>query len=124
MGAVTLNALVAADMLIVPTQPEFFSAHALRTMMATVRQVRNQHNPNWVYRILITMIDRRNRIHRQVYQQIHEAFGEGIFKAEIGIDTKLRESAVEGVPITHFKTRSRSALQYDDLAEELIEYVR
>ncbi|MBN1146558.1 MAG: ParA family protein [Anaerolineales bacterium] len=124
MGAVTLNALIAADMLIIPTQPEYFSAHALRTMMATVRQVRNQHNPKLVYRILITMIDRRNRIHREVHQQIRDAFGEGIFKAEIGIDTKLRESAVEGVPISHFKAESRSAQQYDDLAEELIEYVR
>jgi chromosome partitioning protein len=92
--------------------------------MATVREVRNKHNPYLVYRILITMIDRRNRIHRQVYQQIREAFSEGIFQAEIGVDTKLRESAVEGVPITHFKAQSRSAYQYDDLAEELIEYVR
>jgi len=124
MGAVTLNALIAADMLIIPTQPEYFSAHALNTMMATVRQVRSQYNPDLVYRILITMYDQRNRIHREVRQQIRDTFEEGTFETEIGIDTKLRESAVEGVPITHFRSRSRSAQQYDALAQELIQYVR
>jgi chromosome partitioning protein len=124
MGAITLNALVAADMLIIPTQPEYFSAHALNTMMATVRQVRSQYNPDLVYRILITMYDQRNRIHREVRQQIRETFEKGTFETEIGIDTKLRESAVEGVPITHFRSRSRSAQQYDALAQELIQYVR
>jgi chromosome partitioning protein len=124
MGAITLNALIAADMLIIPTQPEYFSAHALNTMMATVRQVRSQYNPDLVYRILITMYDQRNRIHREVRQQIRDTFGKGTFETEIGIDTKLRESAVEGVPITHFRSRSRSAQQYDALAQELIQYVR
>lgn len=124
MGAVTLNALVAADMLIVPTQPEYFSAVALKTMMTTIRQVRSQHNPELIYRILITMLDRRNRIHRDVGEQIRNTFGKGVFQTEIGVDTKLRESAVEGLPITHFRRRSRSALQYDALAQELIQYVR
>lgn len=124
MGAVTLNAMNAADMLIIPTQPEFFSAHALRTMMATIRQVRNQYNKNLVYRILITMFDRRNRIHRDVKEQIESTFADGLFQTTVSIDTKLRESAVEGLPITHYKRRSRSAVQYDALAQELIEYVR
>jgi len=124
MGAVTLNALVAADMLIIPTQPEYFSAHALKTMMATIRQVRSQHNPDLVYRILITMHDRRNRIHRDVGEQIRASFGSGVFETMIEIDTKLRESAVEGLPIMYHKSQSRSALQYVALAQELIQYVR
>jgi chromosome partitioning protein len=123
MGAVTINAMTAADLLIIPTQPEYFSAYALRTMMTTIRQVRNQFNPNLIYRILITMLDRRNRIHRKVHDQIRTSFGEGVFNTAISIDTKLRESAVEGLPITHHKSQSRSALQYDELAQELIEYV-
>jgi chromosome partitioning protein len=122
MGAVTLNALVAADLLIIPTQPEYFSAHSLRTMITTVRQVRSQHNPTLAYRILITMLDRRNRIHRDVSEHIRQTFGEGVFQTQIQIDTRLRESAVEGLPITHHKAQSRSALQYDALAQELIEY--
>lgn len=123
LGAVTLNALVAADLLIIPTQPEFFSAHALRTMTTAIRQVRNHHNPDLVYRILITLSDRRNRIHREVGEQIRSTFGEGVFQTVIEVDTKLRESAVEGLPITHHKSQSRSALQYDALAQELLAYV-
>jgi chromosome partitioning protein len=124
MGAVTLNALVAADLLIIPTQPEYFSAHALRTMTQTIRQVRSQYNPELAYRILITMYDRRNRIHREVHDQIRTAFSEGVFETVIAIDTKLRESAVEGVPISHHRASSRSALQYEAMAQELIAYVR
>jgi len=124
MGAVTLNALTAADLLIIPTQPEYFSAHALRTMTQTIRQVRSQFNPDLAYRILVTMFDKRNRIHREVFDQIHTAFGEGVFDTAIAIDTKLRESAVEGLPIGFHKSTSRSAVQYDALVQELIAYVR
>jgi len=124
LGAVTLNALNAADMLIIPTQAEYFSAHALRTMLTTIRQVRTKHNPKLIYRVLITMYDKRNRIHRDVKEQIETTFKDGIFQTSIGIDTKLRESAVEGLPISHSKYRSRSAVQYDALAQELIDYVQ
>jgi chromosome partitioning protein len=124
MGAVTLNALNAAQMLIIPTQPEYFSAHALRSMMAATRKVRGQHNPSLIYRVLITMQDRRNRIHRELSEQILNTFGDGVFKTVIQLDTKLRESAVAGLPITHYRTTTRSTLQYSALAEELIQYVQ
>lgn len=123
MGAVTLNALVAADLVIIPTQPEYFSAHALKTMLGAVRQVRNQYNNRLNYRVLITMLDRRNRIHREINEHIRTTFGESVFDTAIEVDTKLRESAVEGLPITHHRSQSRSALQYDALAQELIAYV-
>ncbi|MEW5872418.1 MAG: ParA family protein [Chloroflexota bacterium] len=125
LGAVTTNALIAADLLIIPTQPEYFSAHALRTMLGYVRQVRSQFNPQLSYRILITMHDQRNRIHRQISQQIRQAFGAGVFETTIGIDTRLRESALQGVPITADQVsaqqrNSRSAQQYRALANELV----
>ena len=124
MGAVTLNALVAANLLIIPTQPEYFSAHALRIMLAAVRRVRNQYRPDLAYRILITMRDSRNRIHRNLSTQIQSTFGEEVFQTVIDTDTKLRESAVTGLPIAFFNRRTRSALQYQALAEELIRYVQ
>lgn len=124
LGAVTLNALVAADLLIIPTQPEFFSAHALRTMMTTIRQVRQNQNPELIYRILITLLDRRNRIHRQIHDQIYKTFGESVFQTILEVDTKLRESAIEGKPIMFHKAQTRGALQYDALAQEIMQYVR
>jgi chromosome partitioning protein len=124
MGAVTLNALIAADLLIIPTQSEFFSAHALRAMMSAVKRVRAKHNPALIYRILITMHDRRNRIHRNLSEQIRLTFGDGVFQTMIETDTKLRESSVAGLPITHYYAFSRGSLQYDALAQELIEHVQ
>jgi chromosome partitioning protein len=123
MGAVTINALNAAHMLVIPTQPEYFSAHALRSMMGAVRKVRSQSNPSLLYRILLTMHDRRNRIHRNLLEQIRTTFGGDLFQTIIETDTRLRESSVAGLPITHYKTHSRSALQYDALAQELIQHV-
>lgn len=124
LGAVTTNALNASNMLIIPTQPEYFSAHALRNMMSIIRRVRSGSNPNLIYRILITMLDRRNRIHRNLSEQIQETFGEGLLETIIETDTKLRESSIAGVPINYYKAKTRSALQYNALAQELNQYVQ
>ena len=124
LGAVTLNALNAANLLIIPTQAEYFSAYALRNMMTLVRKVRSENNPPLAYRILITMLDRRNRSHRTIQTQLENTFGDGLFKSIIGIDTKLRESPILGLPITVYKSKTRGAEQYRVLAQELVEYVK
>jgi chromosome partitioning protein len=124
LGAITINAITAADLLIIPTQAEYFSAYALRNMMTIIRQVRNDGNTNLAYRILVTLLDQRNRAHRDIRDQLERAFGIGLFKTVIEIDTKLRESPILGLPITQYKPNSRGALQYRCLAEELIAYVQ
>jgi len=163
LGAVTLNALTAADRVITPTQPEYFSAYGLRSVMAMIRKVRGLSSPNLepqkpadsvadettimetssasvggspnptrshgtnpalVYNILITMMDRRNRIHRTLSEQLRTTFGEGLLNTVIEVDTKLRESTVAGQPITHYYPKSRSADQYRALAEEIILYAQ
>jgi chromosome partitioning protein len=121
LNAVTINAMAAAQMVIIPTQPEYFSVHGLRGVLAAVRRLRSQHNPNLNYRVLITMMDRRNRIHQTLSEQLRETFGDGVYQTVIDTDTKLRESTVVGLPITHYFPRSRSALQYRALAQELIQ---
>jgi len=124
LGAVTTNALTAAQFVIIPTQPEYFSAHGLRNLMAMIRRVRTQTNPDLAYYILITMMDRRNRIHRTLSEQLRLTFKDGLLETVIEIDTKLRESNVAGLPITHYTPHSRSALQYRALAQELIQDVQ
>ena len=124
LGAITLNALSAADLLIIPTQAEYFSAYALRNMMGTIRRVRQESNPNLAYRILVTLLDRRNRTHRNIFEQLQATFGQGVFTTVIEIDTKLRESPIAGVPITQYKPTSRGSQQYRVLAQELIEYAK
>jgi chromosome partitioning protein len=124
LGAVTVNAMSAADMVIIPTQPEYFSIHGLRGVLAAIRRIRTLNNPNLNYRVLITMMDRRNRIHLTLSEQLRTTFGEGVFQTVIETDTKLRESTVVGLPITHYNPRTRAALQYRALAQELMQNVQ
>ena len=124
LGAITTNALSAADLLIIPTQAEYFSAYALRNMMGIIRRVRQESNPNLGYRIIITLLDRRNRTHRNIQEQLQNTFGEGLFKTVIEIDTKLRESPIAGLPITKYRPGARGSQQYRELAQELMEYVK
>ena len=124
LGAITLNALSAADLLIIPTQAEYFSAYALRNMMGTIRRIRQEVNPRLAYRILVTLLDRRNRTHRNIFEQLQATFGQGVFTTVIEIDTKLRESPIAGIPITQYKPNSRGSQQYRVLAQELIEYAK
>jgi chromosome partitioning protein len=124
LGAITTNALSASDLLIIPTQAEYFSAYALRNMMGIIRRVRQDSNPVLGYRILITLLDRRNRTHRNIQEQLQNTFGEGLFKTVIEIDTKLRESPIAGLPINRYRPSARGTQQYRDLAQELMEYVK
>jgi chromosome partitioning protein len=124
LGAITMNALSAADLLLIPSQAEYFSAYALRNMMGLIRRVRDESNPDLAYRILVTMFDRRNRTHRNIHDQLRSTFTEGVFNTVIEVDTKLRESPIAGLPITKYKPGTRGALQYRVLAQELMEYAK
>ena len=124
LGAITHNALTAANLLIIPTQAEFFSSYALRNMMGIIRRVRQESNPQLAYRVLITMLDRRNRTHRNIQEQLQSTFEQGLFSTVIEVDTKLRESPIAGQPIIHYKPQSRGSQQYRVLAQELMEYVK
>ncbi len=123
IGAITINALTASDLLIIPTQAEYFSAHSLRKMMSLIRHIRQESNPQLAYRILITMLDLRNNIHVKLLNQYQKIFGESLFKTRIEVDTKLRESQLEGIPIAGYLPATRGSKQYMNLAQELIEYV-
>lgn len=124
LGALTLNALNAADLLIMPTQAEYFSVYALRNMMNLIRRIRVQFNQQLKYRLLLTMFSRRNRIHRTLFDQLHATFGSGMLETVIEMDTKLRESQIAGLPIIYHAPKSRSALQYRALTQEVLAYVQ
>jgi chromosome partitioning protein len=124
LGAITLNALTAANLLVIPTQAEFFSSYALRNMMGIIRRVRQDSNPLLAYRVLITMLDRRNRTHRNIEEQLRNTFDTGLFETVIEIDTKLRESPIAGKPIMYYKPKTRGSQQYRVLAQELMDYAK
>jgi chromosome partitioning protein len=123
-GTLTLNALTAADLLIVPVQCEYYSAHSLRHIVELVHLVRQKTNPQLIYRVLVTMYDQRNRICRLILEQLQKSLNKVLFQTIIGVDTKLRESPVYGQPITLYAPNTRGARQYRALAEELMNHER
>jgi chromosome partitioning protein len=120
MGKIALNSLLVSDLLIIPSQAEFFSAFALKEMMEMIGVVRREGNPDLPYRILITLFDKRNRIHHSIKNQLSHTFGSGIFETIIEVDTTLRKMAILGFSATN----SRGEKQYRNLVDELLEYRR
>ena len=78
LGAITLNALMASNLLVLPTQAEYYSVFALKNMMAMVRQVRAKGNSELRYRLLLTMFDKRNGIHRSLAEHLRTSFNTGV----------------------------------------------
>lgn len=119
-GTLTLNALTAADMLIIPMQCEYYAWRSLRPMLELVTVVRQKTNPALRYRLLVTMYDVRSRIHRLILEQIHRFFPQATFRTMVQVDTRLRESPVHGMPVTQYAPRTRAAEQYRAVAQEII----
>ncbi len=124
LGAVTMSALAACDLLLMPTQPEYFSIYALRSMIGLIRRVRRNNNPRLTYRLLLTMYDRRNRTHRTLSEQLRTTFGTGLMNTIIDIDTKLRESPISGQSVLTHAPKSRASTEYRALAQEIIQHVK
>jgi chromosome partitioning protein len=123
LGPLTFTALTAADLLIIPTQCEYFSIQALTDMFAAINLIREKTNPQLVYRLLTTMFDGRGLFHARLLEQMRVYFKEGLLQTVIGFDTKLREAQLVGQPVTVHAPQCRAAQQYRQLAEELFVYV-
>ena len=119
LGALTLIALTAADTVLVPVQCEYYAARGLVQLLNVINAVREHTNADLGYRLVITLFDKRNKITRLVYDQLQENFADYFYDTIIGIDTKLRECAVVGEPITQYAPRSRGSLNYQRLAKEI-----
>lgn len=124
LGPVTITALTASQLVIIPTQCEYFSMQALTSTFELVRAVRSKTNPALKYRLLVTMFDLRGKLHSQALAYIQQHFGAALLNTVIGFDSKLRESQVAGRLITAYAQHSRGAQQYRQLAEELYDYVQ
>lgn len=123
-GTLTLNALTAADLLIIPVQCDYYAAYSLRHYIKLIQQVRENTNPWLTYRVLVTMYDRRNKICRVILEQMRRGLERTLFTTIIEVDTKLRESPAFGQPITQYAPTTRGTQQYRALAEELINHDR
>jgi len=123
LGAVALNAIVAAHMLIIPTLPEMLSVAGMHHMREWVINAKIDNNPYLIYRILITMYGKRNRARIELAEKLREKLGEELFETVIGVDNKVRESQILGKPVLVHAKNSRASLQYRALAQEVLNYV-
>lgn len=119
LGAITLMALTAAQMVLVPVQCEYYAARGLTRLLEIVAEVQKRTNPTLTYRLLATLYDRRNNICRSVLEQLQGHFPEAIFETIIGVDTRLRESPATGEPVLMYAPRTRASEQYRLLTQEV-----
>ena len=121
LNALTVNALVAADGVVVPMQCEYYALEGLSALMETVERIRVSANPGLrIAGLLRTMYDPRNNLATDVSAQLLAHFGEQVFGAVIPRNVRLAEAPSHGLPVLHYDKGSRGALAYIALARELI----
>ena len=121
MGQLTINALVAADEVIVPMQCEYFALHGFIELKGNLEKVKTFLNPNLtLIGILATMYDKKTSHNRQVLERILEQFPADVFETIIAKTIRFPETTVVGEPITTYASSSDGAASYRRLARELI----
>lgn len=121
LGILTINALTAADRLFIPMQAEFYALEGLSQLLTTVDLVKRHLNPGLeLYGVLLTMVDSRLTIGAQVAQEVESHFGNRLFETRIPRNVRLVEAPSHGLPITLYDPKSKGAVAYRDLAEELV----
>lgn len=121
LNLLTLNGLVAADSVMIAMQCEFFALEGLTALLDTIEQVRSSVNAGLELEgILRTMYDPRNSLTNDVSAQLHEHFGEKVYRTVIPRNIRLAEAPSHGVPAMHYDRSSRGSRAYMALAGELI----
>ena len=121
LGLITLNALVAADSLIIPIQCEYFALEGLGKLLNTIKSVQKIHNQSLdIEGLLLTMFDSRLRLSNQVVEEVQKHFGKMVFKTIIQRNIRLSEAPSFGESILDYDATSKGAKNYLSLANEII----
>jgi chromosome partitioning protein len=121
LGLITLNALAAADSLIIPIQCEYFALEGLGKLLNTIKSVQKIHNRNLdIEGLLLTMYDSRLRLSNQVVEEVQKHFGKMVFKTIIQRNIRLSEAPSFGESIIDYDATSKGAKNYLSLAHEII----
>nr|WP_241159218.1 AAA family ATPase [Adlercreutzia sp. ZJ141] len=121
LGLLTVNALVAADKLLIPIQCEFYALEGVTKLLDSMNRVKSRLNPSLdIYGVLMTMYDGRTTLSRQVVEEVRNYFGRIVFETMIPRTVKLSEAPSYGQPITQYDPAGKGAQSYVDLAKEVI----
>lgn len=122
LGLITVNALTAADSVIVPVQCEFFALEGLGKLLNTIKIVQNRLNPDLAIEgILMTMYDGRLRLCNQVVSEVRRHFEELVFESIVHRNTRLSEAPSLGKPVILYDAESKGTLNYLNLAKEILQ---
>ncbi len=122
LGLLTLNALTAADSVIIPVQCEFYALEGLSQLLNTIRLVQKHLNTELMIEgVLLTMLDARTNLGLQVIEEVKMYFQDKVYKSIIPRNVRLGEAPSHGQPITVYDPNSRGAIEYMKLAKEVIE---
>jgi chromosome partitioning protein len=120
LNMLTLNALVAADSVLVPLQTEYYALEGLSALLATVQQIKDHRNPRLEMEgIVRTMHDPRNNLDNQVSAQLIQHFGDKVFRTMIPRNVRVAEAPSHGLPVLLYDKASRGAISYMALASEM-----
>lgn len=121
LGLLTLNALTAADSVVIPIQCEYFALEGLGKLLNTIKSVQKIHNPSLdIEGLLLTMYDSRLRLSNQVVEEVQKHFNDMVFDTVIQRNVKLSEAPSFGESIINYDATSKGAVNYINLAEEII----
>ncbi len=122
LGLLTLNALVAADTVLIPLHCEYFALEGLADLVATMRRVRASLNPTLdIEGVLLTMNDERTNLGQQVSRDVREFFKDKVYRTVIPRNVRLAEAPSHGLPAVTYDARSRGAEAYFAFAKEVLE---
>lgn len=122
LGLLTINALVAADKLIIPIQTEFYALEGVTKLLESMKRVKNMLNPTLdIFGVLLTMYDGRTTLSRQVAAEVRNFFGDQVFETIIPRTVKLSEAPSYGIPITQYDPTGKGAIAYSELAKEVVQ---
>jgi chromosome partitioning protein len=121
LGLLTLNALVAADSVLIPLHCEYFALEGLADLVGTMRRVRAALNPGLdIEGVLLTMFDERTNLGQQVATEVRQFFKEKVFRTVIPRNVRLGEAPSHGMPVILYDVKSRGAEAYLALAREVL----
>ncbi len=121
LGLITVNALTAANSVIIPVQCEFFALEGIAKLLNTVKIIKSQLNPSLrIEGFLLTMYDSRLRLSNQVYEEVKRHFGNLVFDTVISRNVRLSEAPSHGMSVLEYDLQSKGAQNYVQLAKELI----
>ena len=122
LGLITVNALTAADSVIIPVQAEYFALEGISKLLNTIKIIKNKLNPQLeIEGFLLTMYDSRLRLANQIYDEVKRHFQELVFKTVIQRNVKLSESPSHGLPVILYDADSTGAKNHLALAREIIQ---